>query len=87
MKKCAICNKEINGGFLVERECLEKLQTKIDKVRALVTVRESQRQQIDALKAENAELKARIKELEQNDIRLVHQLIDDLARALVPEED
>lgn len=26
MKKCAICGKEINGGFLVEEKCLEKLK-------------------------------------------------------------
>ena len=30
MKKCAICGKEINGGFLVEKECLEKLQAELE---------------------------------------------------------
>lgn len=33
MKKCAICNKEINGGLLVEKECLEKLQAENAELR------------------------------------------------------
>lgn len=28
MKQCAICGKEIDGGLVVDNECLERLKSK-----------------------------------------------------------
>ena len=71
MKKCAICGKEINGGFLVEIECLKELQKDIkrqtdikDKLKEhnaeLKRIIKADLKKIEELVAENAELKARL---------------------------
>jgi len=51
--KCAICGKEINGGFVVEEECLEKLKSDLE-----FSILETENKHgIDKLEAENARLK------------------------------
>lgn len=53
MKKCVICGKEINGGFVVEEECLEKLKSDLE-----FSILETENKHgIDKLEAENARLK------------------------------
>ena len=60
--KCAICNKELNGGLVVDKECLEKLQNENYELAGMLKGfekgSEMLRANISELQAENAELKA-----------------------------